>query len=369
MRRAAAALAALVALSVGVSGALPAGAPSAPSGPTGIALSSSVQLAWQSVSGASGYTVYRGTSPTSITTRLTAVGGVAGTNYSDATAANGTTYYYAVTAVAAGVESTPSLAVQSTPRTRACSIGNPVVVENCYPGNSNWNVRNTSTMPAGIEGFATAASINKGQSVGLKINSAATTSVNIEIYRSGYYGNTGARLFSIIRAVPGVSQPSCISDSNTGLMDCSNWSTSATLTTTASWPSGIYLLRIVRNDNSTDNQIMLVVRDDSSHSDLLYGPGMSNFQAYNNYGGKSLYDFNSGGGATVAGTPRAVKVSFDRPFEQPRSGLRDWYTNTEFATVSWLEQSGYDLSYVSNTGPRHVARSRPEPQGLHLRRP
>src|SRR5690242_17845614 len=104
MRRAAAALAALFALSVGVSGALPAGAPSAPSGPTGIALSSSVQLAWQSVSGASGYTVYRGTTPTSITTRLTAVGGVPGTTYSDATAANGTTYYYAVTAVAAGVE-------------------------------------------------------------------------------------------------------------------------------------------------------------------------------------------------------------------------------------------------------------------------
>ena len=76
---------------------------------------------------------------------------------------------------------------------------------------------------------------------------------------------------------------------------------------------------------------------------------MSTFQAYNNYGGKSLYNFNSIGNTTVAGTARAVKVSYDRPFEQPRSGLRDWYTNTEFASVYWLEQSGYDVSYISNT--------------------
>jgi hypothetical protein len=328
---------------------LPAATPPAPTGPTGVAASSDVDLAWQSVSGASGYTVYRGTSPGSITTRLTAVGGVAGTTYSDTTAANGTTYYYAVTAVASGVESSPSLTVQSTPRARSCSIGNPVVLENCYPGASNWNVSNTSPMPGGIEGFATATSINKGQSVALKINSAAATTVNIEIYRSGYYGGAGARLFSIIRSVPGVSQPACTNDSNTGLLDCSNWSTSATLTTSASWPSGVYLLRIVRSDNSTDNQILLVVRDDSSHSDLLYGTAMSTFQSYNNYGGKSLYDFNSFNGNTISGGPRAVKVSYDRPFEQPRSGVQDWYTRSEAATVSWLEQQGYDVSYVSNT--------------------
>ncbi len=76
---------------------------------------------------------------------------------------------------------------------------------------------------------------------------------------------------------------------------------------------------------------------------------MSNYQAYNNYGGRSLYDFNSNGSTTVAGTPRAVKVSFDRPFEQPRSGLRDWYTRTDFATVYWLEREGYDVAYQSNT--------------------
>jgi hypothetical protein len=212
-------------------------------------------------------------------------------------------------------------------------------------------VRNTASVAAGgIEGFATANSIQKGGSVDLKVNAATGSTFNIEIYRTGYYGGAEARLFSVIRNVPAVQQPACASAaSTTGLLDCSNWSVSATLTTTSNWPSGAYVLRLVRNDTGTDNQILLVVRDDARSSDILYGVGFSTYEAYNNYGGKSLYDFNSSGNTTDAGTTRAVKVSFDRPFEQPRSGLRDWYTRNETGMVSWLEQEGYDVSYIANT--------------------
>jgi hypothetical protein len=334
--------------------ALPAASTAAPNGPpagaTGIALSGAVELAWQPVGGADGYTVYRGTSPTAIATRLTSATGITGTSYTDSTAANGTTYYYAVRAVGGGVESGNSAVVQARPVPRACSNGNPVVLENCYPGNTGWNVSATASVDSGgIEGFATASSINKGQSVDLKVNSTNGTTFRVEIYRSGYYGGPGARLFSIVRGLAGVRQPNCIADSTTGLRDCSNWASSATLTTTSSWPSGIYLLKLVREDNGSDNHILLSVRDDARASDILYGVADTNYQAYNNYGGKSLYDFNSGGGTTVAGTPRAVKVSFDRPYEQPRSGLRDWYTRIEYAAVSWLEREGYDVAYTSNT--------------------
>ena len=52
----------------------------------------------------------------------------------------------------------------------SCTAGNAVVVENCRPGRSNWTLRNAS---AGIEGFATAQSIDNGESVDLKVNSTA----------------------------------------------------------------------------------------------------------------------------------------------------------------------------------------------------
>jgi hypothetical protein len=324
--------------------------PSAPTGATGIGLSSAVELAWQPVAGATSYNVYRGSTVNGATTLVSPAGGITTTSFNDATAQNGTTYFYAVRAVASGSESLNSAVVQATPVPRACSTGNAIVLENCYPGNNPWNARNTATISAGgIEGFATAQSINRGDSVDLKVNSADGSTFRVEIYRTGYYGGAGARLFSVITGVPGTTQPACTNDATTGLVDCSNWQTSVTLSTTQTWPTGVYAIRLIREDTGTDNQVLLVVRDDSRKADIVYGVGFSTFQAYNNYGGKSLYDFNSTGNTTIAGTARAVKVSYDRPFEQPRSGLRDWYTRTESATVYWLEQSGYDTSYVANT--------------------
>src|SRR5437763_7018156 len=341
-----------VALAVILPSAAPtAGQPAAPSGATGMAISNGVQLAWQPVTGAASYTVYRGAAASTVTTLVSPTGAVTGTSFTDTTATNGTAYFYAVRAVdTTGAESTNSQIVQVTPVPRACSTGNAIVLENCYPGNNPWNVRNAATITAGgIEGYATASSINKGESVGLKVSSADGSTFRVEIYRTGYYGGAGARLFSVISGVAGRSQPACTTDSTTGLIDCSNWSTSLTLTTTQSWPSGTYAIRLARDATGTDNQILLVVRYDSRKAQIVYGVGFANFEAYNNYGGKSLYDFNSQGNVTVAGTPRAVKVSYDRPFEQPRSGLRDWYTRTEAATVYWLEQQGYDVGYVANT--------------------
>ena len=342
-------LVSLIAILVVPSAVRSAGPAGPPAGVTGIALHASAQVSWQPVASATGYTVYRGTSAASITTLLTPAAGVAAPSYTDATAANGTTYYYAVRAIVDGIESANSGTVQIRPVVRACSTGNAVVLENCYAGNTGWNVRATATIAAGgIEGFGTASSINKGQSVDLKVNADDSATFRVEIYRTGYYGGSNARLFSIVRGVPAVRQPGCIRDTTTGLADCSNWSTSATITTTSSWPSGVYLLRLVREDTGADSHVLLTVRDDSRNSDVLYGVTDSNYQAYNNYGGKSLYDFNSTGNTTASGTPRAVEVSLDRPYEQPRSGLRDWYTRTDIATVIWLEREGYDVAYQSN---------------------
>src|SRR5436190_14833678 len=129
-------VAALAALAVTVSlpAATPsASGPSAPTGVTGLALSGTVQVAWQPVSGANGYTVYRGTSPTTISTLLTPSAGITSTTYSDTSAVDGTTYYYAVRTIVGGVASPSSLTVQAKPVSRACSTGNGVVLENCYP--------------------------------------------------------------------------------------------------------------------------------------------------------------------------------------------------------------------------------------------
>ena len=55
-----------------------ASTPTAPAGFTGMAGDASVEFAWQPVSGATAYSVYRGTTASTISTRVTPAGGVGG---------------------------------------------------------------------------------------------------------------------------------------------------------------------------------------------------------------------------------------------------------------------------------------------------
>jgi hypothetical protein len=336
----------VLALSVSMASTAPAG----PVGLTALAGDASVKLAWQPVSGATGYQVYRATSVGGGKTLLTPQP-ITTTGYTDNASANGQSYFYVVSAVAASGESPVSQYAGATPLARTCSSGNAIVLENCVPGTTAWKTQSAlQASNGGIEGFATATSVNAGDSVDIKVRTTTDdVPFHVEIYRSGYYGGSNGRLVSTLPGLTVSKQDPCQYDATTGLRDCSTWSTAATITTTADWPSGVYLLRLVRDDNGDDNHILLVVRHDGDNAAVLYGVPTATYQAYNNYGGKSLYDFNSTGDATVAGTTRAVAVSYDRPFQQSVTGVSDWYPNVDVRNVSWLEQQGYDMDYVASS--------------------
>jgi hypothetical protein len=341
----------LLALATVVTAVAPAVASAAaPAGVTGMALDARVELSWQPAAGATAYKVYRGTTATTVTTPLMASPLVppdlnVPASFTDITAVNGTTYYYSVRAIIGGVESADSRLVKATPRARTCTGANVVVQENCLPGTDEWKVRTSDTS---IDGYATEQSIDRGGSLDLKISAPGASRVDVEIFRSGWYGGLGGRLFATIPDVPVSTQPACSNDTTLGLYDCSSWSVTQTLTTTANWPSGAYLVRIRRTDTGDESHILFVVRDDTRRADVLYGIPFSTYQAYNDFGGKSLYESHSTGANTVAGTPRAVKVSFDRPYRQPHDSVQhDWYPRSDFPMVAWLERSGYDVSYAS----------------------
>jgi hypothetical protein len=321
------------------------GATAPPTGLTAIALDGSVVLAWQPVPGASGYAVLRGPASGSPTTVLS--GSVSGTSFTDSTASNGSNYSYAVQAIAGGTQSANSNVVTAAPMGHTGS-GNTIASENTYPGTNAWKMQGAAQPPTGLEGFATKTSINAGDSVDLKVNTADGVPYHIEIYRTGWYGGSQARLISVQTGFSGVSQDNPIKNPDLGLVDASNWTVTSTITTTPDWPTGVYLLRLARDDNACDNHIILVVRNDGASSDLVYVLPVTTYQAYNKWGGRSLYTFNSSGDNTVAGTPRAVKVSFDRPYNQSLDGLNNWYTACDIQNLSWLEQQGYSITYLTS---------------------
>ncbi|WP_367765957.1 DUF4082 domain-containing protein [Arthrobacter sp. HS15c] len=226
-----------------------------------------------------------------------------------------------------------------------------VACENTQPGSppSEWQVAGAGNST--IQGYATSMSVNVGQTVTFKVKTTASA-YRVDIYRLGFYQGLGARKVAanILPSVPlPQSQPNCATFSATGLIDCGNWAVSASWPVPASAVSGVYLARLVRTDNSAASVIPFVVRDDAAHSDMLFQTSDTTWQAYNTYGGNSLYQCTV---ACPAGNPlaykAAFKVSYNRPFNSALDDQgRSWLMYAEYPMIRFMEANGYDVSYMS----------------------
>jgi Domain of unknown function (DUF4082)/Bacterial Ig domain len=231
-----------------------------------------------------------------------------------------------------------------------CSTpANPIVAENCLRGNpaSEWDVGQNSAGDLSIQGFATDISVNQGGTIAFKINTNAKA-YTITIYRIGYYRGMGAR--KIAAVTPSVPlpqiQPACKADITAGLIDCGNWAVTATWQVPTTATSGVYIAHLKRTDNGGDSHIVFIVRNDSSHSDILYQTSDETWQAYNYYGAGSFYGPAS---PTYDLSRRSYKVSYNRPFLTRGFSIESdsWLFGPEFPMIQWLEQNGYDVTYFT----------------------
>src|SRR5438552_428787 len=228
----------------------------------------------------------------------------------------------------------------------------PIVLENQQPGSMGWSMW-PSGKPADdagkqIKGYASATSVNLGESITFYVTVNPAQQYTMDVYRMGWYQGQGGRLMQNIGPLQGVAQPACPVDANTGLIEC-DWTASYTLSVPTTWTSGAFVVMLT-NAQGYQNYITFVVRDDARRADIMFQQAVATYQASNNYPddgatGKSLYDFNSYGASTVAGTPRAVKVSWNRPYAGRGIGqLLDY----EVYSIRWLERSGYDVKYSTD---------------------
>ncbi len=245
-----------------------------------------------------------------------------------------------------------SLGLMVGSASRSAAAANPIVLENQQPGTDQWQLSRSGYQTANdaskqIKGYASATSVNKGEAITFYVSVNPAQSYTMDIYRIGWYQGLGGRFMQRIGPIGGSQQSACPINASTGLIECA-WVPSYTFTVPTTWTSGIYFV-LLTNSQNYQNYINFVIRDDSRVSDLLYQESVATFQAYNNYpndgSGKSLYEYNSYGANTIAGTTRAVKVSFDRPYlKSGDGGLLTW----EIYFVRWLERSGYDATYSTD---------------------
>jgi hypothetical protein len=170
----------------------------------------------------------------------------------------------------------------SAARASCSAPANAIEAENCLTGTaaSVWDIPTKDAGDASIQGFATNISAQPGETVTFKVKTSAP--YTITIYRMGYYQGNGARQIATITPTAR-NQPACLSDGATGLLDCGNWAVSASWTVPSTAVSGIYFAKLQRSDTGGRSHIVFVVRNDASHSDILFQTSDTTWQAYNTY--------------------------------------------------------------------------------------
>jgi PKD repeat protein len=234
-----------------------------------------------------------------------------------------------------------------------CPAPNPVLQENNCEGAGTDGWRLVEYSP-NVAGFSVKTSYAAGEAVQIKLGRESTkdaANVKLDVYRMGYYGNEGGRLIkaasSASVAVNNLFSGCLPTDKTTGLKSCANWANSYTIPAGALPASGVYQVMLT-TPSGLQNTIEFTVREANvfPKSEILFVLPRATYEAYNDWGGKSLYYDTAGGENTIAGTPRAVKVSFERPMNDPRVGNR--FIGPDFYLIQWLEKQGYDVSYTDD---------------------
>ncbi|MEV6837816.1 N,N-dimethylformamidase beta subunit family domain-containing protein [Streptomyces sp. NPDC051133] len=191
--------------------------------------------------------------------------------------------------------------------------------------------------PDAVAGYTDRVSVTPGEECGLHVSTSAA-SFRVSAFRIGWYGGRQARRVWTSGRVPGRVQraPYVLPATRTVR---AGWPVTLPVDTTG-WPEGAYLLRL-EADSGHRRYVPLIVRstDGAGRTVLLHAP--ATWQAYNRWGGSSLYAGTSGAYAT-----RSLAVSFDRPYDGDGA---EKFLVYERALVVLAERLGIPLAYSTGT--------------------
>lgn len=245
-----------------------------------------------------------------------------------------------------------------------------IALENQQPGTTAWEI-DPGVSTTFIQGYAGAVSALPGQTVPLYISSIVPVDYHLNVYRIGWYGGTGGRLYFSMPDLHSQAQgvwlqklglidcATCTTDPTTHLVDA-HWNVSYLLHIGANWPSGVYLIKLSVG-TFAESYIPLVVRNDSSYAAMLVNIPVSTYEAYNLWGGYSLYQhFSHALKNEESDQNRATQVSFNRPYQRS-SGAGDFLL-WDLHTVRWIERSDIDAVYTTSVdisqNPRQIMHHR-----------
>jgi hypothetical protein len=209
------------------------------------------------------------------------------------------------------------------------------VAENKRPGTSAWRIRDLGAADA-IDGYADQQSILPGQSFRLYVSTTAR-SFRVDAFRFGWYSGHQARLVWASAQVRGQRQAAARIAAGTHMVTAP-WRPSLTIST-ANWPPGSYLLRLDASGGA-ERYVPITVRSASTAGAVVILNDNTTWQAYNAWGGYSLYQ-----GPDGLPSDRGYAVSFDRPYDQDGAGRFLFFDQ---AALALAERTGIPLAYETD---------------------
>ncbi len=185
-----------------------------------------------------------------------------------------------------------------------------------------------------VAGYTNPSSGTPGTPVRLYV-STPEAEVALTAYRIGAYAGSRAREVWH-GTIPGQVQPAAqiVGDTRTVVAP---WTESTTLDTTQ-WPPGFYLIEL-KVPSGAVRMVPYVVRSTSMEGRVVLVSPTTTWQAYNLWGGRSLYAGPGGFG------DRSYAVSYDRPYENSGAGAYLW---ADLPFVLAAEATGVKLAYLTD---------------------
>ncbi|CAN7175743.1 N,N-dimethylformamidase beta subunit family domain-containing protein [Rossellomorea sp. LjRoot5] len=193
-----------------------------------------------------------------------------------------------------------------------------------------WEVDKKSSS---IQGYADKPSYQTGDEVSLFISSEY--GYGAEIYRMGYYNGEGAALkksvgyFSVLNQSKKKLNPENLD---------ANWVKTGHFSIPEDWESGMYLIKLV--DSRLNSSYIPIVINSNVQNEIGIVIATNTYQAYNNWGGKSFYGYNS------TDHEPSINLSYHRPYLEGNGAGQ--FFKYEYNLIRWLEKKGYTLNYYSN---------------------
>jgi hypothetical protein len=206
-------------------------------------------------------------------------------------------------------------------------------VEKPLRGSEKWRVRRPAE--GRIAGYSTAASGPAGTRVGLKVSTSAAT-YRVIAYRLGAYdGGTGREAWRS-DVLPGREQAAPVLWPASTRTVVAPWKRDLTVDTDG-WESGFYVFKLITG-RGYEVLVPYVVTSPSAAGTVALVAPITTWQAYNEWGGYSLYEGPAG--------QRSWAVSFDRPYNGA-TGAND-YRTAAVPIIVRAERLGIRLSYFTN---------------------